>query len=80
MDPRFKLVIASDVDYEELVGELYFDDQVVCLVTREEGPTNMKLQIFPPKDGSSWIFPLADLTQALSHLQRELQYDASDPG
>jgi hypothetical protein len=37
MNSRFRFTVGSEPDFEDLVGDLYFDDQLVCVLTQEEG-------------------------------------------
>jgi hypothetical protein len=77
MNKRFRVTIGSDVNLEDLSGDLYFDDQIVCVLTQEEGFENLKLELFgpPPKGkphGDKWTFPLREFEEALAKLKQRL--------
>ncbi len=72
MNPRFRITVGSDPDHEDLVGDLYFDDQIVCVMTQEEGFDEMQIEIFSPKDGGTWKFALTDFEKAVAALKGRL--------
>jgi hypothetical protein len=72
MNPSFRIVVGSDPDHEDLVGEIYFDDQIVCVLTQESGIANMDIEIFPRPDGTPWMFKLAEIEEALAAVKKRL--------
>ncbi len=70
MSPRMKTVLASYPDKEELIAEVYFDDELWAAVSCENGPAT--LELYPPPDGSSWRFDFADALEALQQAYRRL--------
>jgi len=72
MNSRFRITVGSDLEYEDLVGELYYDDQIVAVLTQEQGPEAMAVQLFGPPDGPSWSFRLAEFEEALGVLKAKL--------
>ena len=72
MNPRFRITVGSEPEYEDLVGDLYFDDQIVCVLTQEEGFEAMQMKLFCPQDGGTWSFPLADFEEALAALKKRM--------
>lgn len=72
MNPRFRITVGSDIDYEDLVGDLYFDDQIVCILTQEEGFQAMQLQLFGPPVGRNWNFAFAEFEEALAALKKRM--------
>lgn len=46
MSKSFKIVVCSDLDYEQLIAEIYYEEKFVALVSQEEGPSSLKLE-FP---------------------------------
>lgn len=41
---HLKIVIASDVDYENLIAEIYRDDEFIALLQQEDGISNLKVE------------------------------------
>lgn len=44
--PALQITIASDVDYDKLIAEIYCDDRFVALISQEDGSNNLVLE-FP---------------------------------
>jgi len=65
MKKQFKIVISSDLDYEELCAEIYFDNQFVAIITQEKGFENLELEIYPPDKKKSWIFNFLEFEKIL---------------
>lgn len=69
MNPCFRITVGSEPESEELVGDLYCDDQIVCVLTPDEGSQHTQMRLFGPPDGGAWSFLLADFEQALTALK-----------
>lgn len=65
-------MISSDLDYNELCAELYFENQFVGIVTQEEGIDNMKIEIQAPKDNKYWHFNFREFKDALIAAEKAL--------
>ena len=72
MNPRFRITVGSDTDHEELVGDLYYDDQIVCVLTQEAGFDAMQIEFFGPPGRGACKFSLADFEEALSVLKKRM--------
>jgi hypothetical protein len=44
---QLKIVIASDIDYEELIAEIYCNDEFIALLQQEDGIDNIKVEFSP---------------------------------
>ena len=42
MNKKFTVEICSDLDFEEMVADISYEDQRFALISREEGLENMK--------------------------------------
>lgn len=73
MNSHFRITVGSEPDYEDLVGDLYFDNQVVCVLTQEQDFEAMQMKLFCPKDGGTRSFPLADFEEALATLKNRMR-------
>lgn len=69
MEARFQTQIASVPDREQLVGELWWGDQLVAELSREGGDV---LEIYPPKDQPAWRFVYAEFVEQLEALKTKL--------
>ncbi|MDX6039418.1 hypothetical protein [Scandinavium lactucae] len=41
---QLKIVVASDVDYENLIAEIYCDGEFIALLQQEDGEGNIKVE------------------------------------
>ncbi|KAA5931178.1 MULTISPECIES: hypothetical protein [Pantoea] len=65
---HLKIVIASDVDYENLIAEIYRDDEFIALLQQEDGINDIKIEF------SSDVSPMNFdwLQNALNEAKRRL--------
>lgn len=49
MKDGFKILIASDTDYEKVFAEIYYNEKFVALISQEQGVDRMKVE-FPRSD------------------------------
>ncbi len=68
----FEILISSDLQFEELCSEIYFDGEFVALITREEGLENAILHIELPKKTVHWTFDLEDFLKILKSAKDNL--------
>ncbi len=72
MNPRFRFTVGSEPGYEDLVGDLYFDDCIVCVLTQEGGFDAMQIQLHGPPGGGIWEFSLSDFEEAVTALKQRM--------
>lgn len=72
MNPRFRHTVGSEPEHDELVGDLYFDDRIVCVLTQDGGFDLMQIELHGPPQGATWSFPLADFEAALAALKSRM--------
>lgn len=72
MNQRFRFTIGSEPEYEDLVGDLYFDDRIVCVLTQEGGFDAMQIHLHGPPEGGTWTFSLSEFEEALSALKKRM--------
>lgn len=72
MNSRFRFTVGSEPGFEELVGDLYFDDRIVCVLTQEGGFDAMQIQLYGPSEGVAWTFQMGDFEAALGSLKKRL--------
>lgn len=71
-EKKFNFTVGSDLDYEDLIADIGFDNQLVALLTQEEGFENMKIKIFPRANGESWEFSLRDFEDVIKSAKERL--------
>lgn len=65
---QLKIVIASDVDYEELIAEIYCNDEFIALLQQEDGIDDIKIEFSP----NLTLLSLDWLQNALDEATRKL--------
>ncbi|MBV9948538.1 MAG: hypothetical protein JOZ69_16935 [Myxococcales bacterium] len=53
MNHDFRFTVGSEPEHEDLVGDLYFDDQIVCVLTQDFGFDAMAIDIHAAPGGSA---------------------------
>ncbi len=77
----FKILISSDLDYNELCAEFFFEDQFVGILTQERGFENLEIEIHSPPNQKFWIFKFSEFEAALNSAKNalwEMQKPSSD--
>jgi hypothetical protein len=72
MNPRFRITVGSEPDYDDLVGDVYFDDSIVCVLTQEGGLESAQMELFNAPGGGTWKFALRDFEEALAALKKRM--------
>ena len=73
MKNKFKIRLCSDLDYEEMVADVCYENCTFATITQEKGVNNMEIEIFlPENDLSSWKFSLEDLVNILQSAKQSL--------
>lgn len=72
MGHPFRIVIASDVDYNELIASIECDNQQVAVICQDLGPDRLEVFLYPRRDGLPWRFKFADFQGALSEAKKKL--------
>lgn len=69
---NFEFSVGSDVDFEDLVADIGYENNLVALLSQEEGFNNMKIRIYPPKEQEYWEFKLEDLEEIIERAKKHL--------
>jgi hypothetical protein len=73
MNKKFIVEICSDLDYEELVADVSYENHTIATITQENGIDNMEIKIFTPtKDIKFWQFLLDDFIHAITFAKKRL--------
>ena len=67
-----EIIIASDMEREELFAEIYFKDVQWAEVIFDQQKGYFQIEVFPPKDGGSWVFGLSEMQEALVEAKKRL--------
>ncbi len=69
---KFRIEVCSDLDYEEMVADIYYDGQAIGIITQEEGRDKMKIKLYQ-LGISALDIPLEDYIKALLEAQQRLK-------
>jgi len=73
MDDKFKIRLCSDLDYEEMVADITYENRTIAMVTQEKGINNMEIEILitgnQVNDGK---FPLDAFVKAVEDAKNNL--------
>lgn len=69
---NFTYTIGSDIDYEDLIADIYFEDQILAVLTQEEGFRNLRIIIYPPKNKEFWDFRLDEFETVIHNVKERL--------
>lgn len=68
---KFRILICSDLDYEEMVADICYEDLTIAIITQENGIENMEIKILPI-DENSCSFPLNDFIETIIFAKKRL--------
>lgn len=68
---KFRVDILGYLEYEDLVAEIYYEDQFVAMINQEKGFETLEIEIFP-NNNEKWLFNFSEFEQVLQHAKRRL--------
>ena len=72
MKDKFRIRICSDLDYEEMVADISYENQTVATITQENGINKMEIEIFSLEGGKPWRFLLSDFIKNIELARKRL--------
>jgi hypothetical protein len=73
MNKKFTVEVCSDLNYEEMVADVSYENHTIATITQENGIDNMEIEIFPPSEEiQSWKFLLSDFLEAIIFAKKRL--------
>jgi hypothetical protein len=80
MNEKFTIEICSDLDYEEMVADVSYENRTIAMITQENGIDSMEIEIFPPeKEIKSWKLPLDDFINIVFFAKKCLIEEQKSP-
>jgi hypothetical protein len=70
MNSQFKIEYCSDLDYEEIVADISFQNHILAVINQEKGIESMEIEIFAPYDTKSWNFSLSEFIETLESAKK----------
>jgi hypothetical protein len=71
---EYKIVIASSTELEELSSEIYFENELLATITREQGVKKAQIELWPQNDNKNWKLGLSSFIEACKDALNELDY------
>lgn len=66
MQNKFKTRLCSDLEFEEMVADICYEDQTIAMITQEKGIDKMEIEIFHPNEETgSCKYCLDDYVKAI---------------
>lgn len=47
MKPKFSLAICSDLDYEDMVIDISWENEMIAILDQEKGPNHKEIELLP---------------------------------
>lgn len=69
---EFDISVWDHPDFEDLIAEILYGEEFVCLISQESGFSSLDIEIHPKQDGQPWRFKLADLESAIERARKRL--------
>ncbi len=51
---------ARDLEYDDLIADIYFEDQIFATLSQEFGFQNMEIEVYSSKAHDFWHFKFSD--------------------
>ena len=71
-ETNFEFTVASDIDFEDLIADIGFENNLVAYLTQEDGFKSMRIRIFPPQNREFWDFKLDEFVEILNRAKQRL--------
>lgn len=72
IDKRFRIDIVGDLDYEDLIAEIYFENQILAVLTQELGFAQMQIELYPPLNQKFWLFKMSEYEEVIQYAKKRL--------
>jgi hypothetical protein len=71
-EEKLDYTVGSDVDYEDLLADIGFNNQLVAILSQEEGFDNLRITLYPHPKGGNWEFKLEDFINIIEKAKNRL--------
>ncbi len=72
INEKFRTDILGDLDYEDLVADIYFEDEILAVLTQEEGFENLRIRLYPPINKEFWDFRFDEFDEVIQFAKKRL--------
>jgi len=70
---KFEYSVGSDDSFNDLVADIGFDDQLVAMLTQEDGFENLRIIIYPPENTDFWNFRFDEFEAVIQKARKRLE-------
>lgn len=64
--------MSSDVEFEDLIADIGFENNLVAILTQEEEFQNLRIRIYPPKNKKFWDFRFDEFENIMLQAKKRL--------
>ena len=72
LSPDFTFVVCDDPEYEDLIAELSYRNELFCIISQEQGFEMLDIEIHGSKSSNPWRFKLIEMEEAISIARQRL--------
>lgn len=73
IEKKFEYSVGSDEEFEDLVADIGFNDNLVAILTQEKGFQNLRIRIYPPKNEMFWDFRFDEFENIVQQAKKRLE-------
>ena len=72
LNKDFRVDILFPDQFQDMIAEVYFQDEFLCLISQDEGYDSIDLEIICSSKDKNWKFKLADFEEAIEYAKKRL--------
>lgn len=72
INEKFRTDIVGDLEHEDPIADIYFEDQILAVLTQENGFQNLRINIYPPKNNDFWDFRFDEFESVIQKAKERL--------
>ena len=72
MNSELEVTVMDAPDFEDLIAEITYELELVCLLSMERGFDLLEIAIHPRKSGEPWHFEMSKFQEALDRAKGRL--------
>ncbi len=73
MNKKFLVEVCSDLDYEEMVADISYENHTIAMISQENGIDKMEIELFThQEEEKSWKFSLDDFIEVITFAKKRL--------
>ncbi len=69
---KFRIDIFGDLEYNDLIADIYYEDRILAVLTQEEGFDKLRILIYPSKNTEHWDFNFNEFDAVINQAKKRL--------